>query len=45
MLILHDALGYEHNEIAAIAGCSAGNSKSQLHKARARMRALLQESA
>jgi RNA polymerase sigma-70 factor (ECF subfamily) len=45
MLILHDALGYEHNEIAVIAGCSAGNSKSQLHKARARMRALLQESA
>jgi RNA polymerase sigma-70 factor, ECF subfamily len=45
MLVLHDALGYEHNEIAAIVSCSVGNSKSQLHKARARMRALLQEFA
>jgi len=34
--------GYEHNEIAAIRGCSLGNSKSQLHKARARLRQLLQ---
>jgi len=28
--------GYEHNEIADIMGCSVGNSKSQLHKARTR---------
>jgi RNA polymerase sigma-70 factor, ECF subfamily len=41
MLVLHDMLGYEHNEIALIVKCSAGNSKSQLHKARVRMRALL----
>jgi RNA polymerase sigma-70 factor, ECF subfamily len=41
MLLLHDMLGYEHNEIALIVKCSEGNSKSQLHKARVRMRALL----
>jgi RNA polymerase sigma-70 factor (ECF subfamily) len=41
MLVLHDVLGYEHNEIASLANCSVGNSKSQLHKARVRMRALL----
>jgi RNA polymerase sigma-70 factor (ECF subfamily) len=41
MLVLHDVLGYEHNEIAVHVKCSVGNSKSQLHKARARMRALL----
>ena len=40
---LHDIQGYEHNEIAAIMGCSIGNSKSQLHKARMRLRELLQE--
>jgi RNA polymerase sigma-70 factor (ECF subfamily) len=37
--------GYEHNEIADIMGCSVGNSKSQLHKARTRLRELLQEEA
>jgi len=31
---LHDIFDYEHGEIAEILGCSAGNSKSQLHKAR-----------
>jgi RNA polymerase sigma-70 factor, ECF subfamily len=41
--VLHDVEGYEHNEIAALLGCSIGNSKSQLHKARARLRKLLQE--
>jgi RNA polymerase sigma-70 factor (ECF subfamily) len=41
MLVLHDLLGYEHNEIAVLVKCSAGNSKSQLHKARVRMRTLL----
>lgn len=39
---LHDIEGYEHNEIAAMMGCSVGNSKSQLHKARLKMRELLQ---
>jgi RNA polymerase sigma-70 factor (ECF subfamily) len=41
MFILHDVHGYEHNEIAQIFGCSIGNSKSQLHKARKRLRELL----
>lgn len=41
--MLHDIQGYEHNEIAEILGCSVGNSKSQLHKARMRLRELLQE--
>jgi RNA polymerase sigma-70 factor (ECF subfamily) len=41
--ILHDVQGYEHNEIAVMLGCSIGNSKSQLHKARMRLRDLLQE--
>jgi RNA polymerase sigma-70 factor (ECF subfamily) len=42
MFILHDVQGYNHEEIAEIFGCSAGNSKSQLHKARTRLRELLQ---
>lgn len=43
VFVLHDVQGYEHNEIARIMGCSIGNSKSQLHKARLRLRELLQE--
>jgi RNA polymerase sigma-70 factor, ECF subfamily len=38
MFLLHDVHGYEHNEIAELFGCSIGNSKSQLHKARKRLR-------
>jgi RNA polymerase sigma-70 factor (ECF subfamily) len=41
-LVLHDIEGYEHKEIAGMMGCSAGNSKSQLHKARMRLQNLLQ---
>jgi RNA polymerase sigma-70 factor, ECF subfamily len=41
-LLLHDVVGYQHNEIARLLGCSTGCSKSQLHKARKRMRQLLQ---
>jgi RNA polymerase sigma-70 factor, ECF subfamily len=41
--LLHDVEGYEHNEIATLLGCSIGNSKSQLHKARVRLRKLLKE--
>ena len=36
-----DVEGYNHEEIAGIFGCSVGNSKSQLHKARRRLRKLL----
>jgi len=43
VFVLHDVQGFEHNEIAGIMGCSVGNSKSQLHKARTRLRDLLQE--
>ena len=43
VFVLHDVQGYEHNEIAKIMGCSIGNSKSQLHKARVRLRELLHE--
>jgi RNA polymerase sigma-70 factor (ECF subfamily) len=41
IFVLHDVEGYEHNEIAEIIGCSIGNSKSQLHKARMKLRELL----
>lgn len=41
VLLLHDVEGYEHEEIASILGISAGTTKSQLHKARARLRKLL----
>jgi RNA polymerase sigma-70 factor, ECF subfamily len=41
MFILHDVHGYEHNEIAKMFDCSVGNSKSQLHKARKRLREVL----
>jgi RNA polymerase sigma-70 factor, ECF subfamily len=41
MFVLHDVEGYRHEEIAGILGCSVGNCKSQLHKARMRLRDLL----
>jgi RNA polymerase sigma-70 factor, ECF subfamily len=41
IFVLHDIEGYEHNEIAGLVGCSIGNSKSQLHKARMKLRDLL----
>jgi RNA polymerase sigma-70 factor (ECF subfamily) len=44
IFLLHDIEGYEHNEIAGIVGCSIGNSKSQLHKARMKLRDLLKTS-
>jgi RNA polymerase sigma-70 factor (ECF subfamily) len=37
----HDVHGLEHREIAAMEGCSLGNSKSQLHKARRALRRAL----
>jgi RNA polymerase sigma-70 factor (ECF subfamily) len=43
VFVLHDIEGYEHGEIAELTGVSVGTSKSQLHKARLRMRKLLQE--
>ena len=40
--MLHDIEGLQHEEIATILGVRVGTSKSQLHKARARMRELLE---
>lgn len=41
IFVLHDILGYEHQDIAEILGCSVGNGKSQLHKARRKLRKVL----
>ena len=43
MFILHYVQGLSHSEIAQMFGCSVGNSKSQVHKARLRLRGLLQK--
>lgn len=45
VFILHDIEGFEHEEVARILGCSVGTSKSQLHKARHKLRKLLQKQA
>jgi RNA polymerase sigma-70 factor (ECF subfamily) len=44
MFILHQVEGYEHREIAEMLGCSVGNSKSQLHRAKLRIRERLARS-
>lgn len=44
IFLLHEVEGYEHPEIAEMLGCSVGNSKSQLHKAKLRIRELLAQS-
>ena len=44
VLILHDVEGYTHEEIGNVLGVSTGTSKSQLFKARAKMRDLLRPS-
>ena len=41
VFILHDVEGFEHDQIGKILGCAVGTSKSQLHKARQRLRQLL----
>jgi RNA polymerase sigma-70 factor (ECF subfamily) len=41
IFVLHEVEGYEHQEIAELLGCSVGNSKSQLHNAKLRIRELL----
>lgn len=43
VFVLHDVEGYEHGEIARMLGCSVGTSKSQLHKARMKLRGLLKQ--
>jgi RNA polymerase sigma-70 factor (ECF subfamily) len=41
VFVLHDVEGHEHEEVARLLGCSVGTSKSQLHKARMKLRNLL----
>ena len=41
VVILHDIQGFEHEEIARMLGCATGTTKSQLHKARRKLRRLL----
>jgi RNA polymerase sigma-70 factor (ECF subfamily) len=43
VFVLHDVEGLQHFEIANLLGCSIGTSKSQLHKARMKMRRLLRQ--
>ena len=45
VFILHDVEGYEHEQICQMLGCAIGTSKSQLHKARMRLRGLLTRGA
>jgi RNA polymerase sigma-70 factor, ECF subfamily len=45
IFLLHEVEGYEHQEIAEMLGCCVGNSKSQLHKAKLRIRQGLVRSA
>ncbi len=44
IFLLHEVEGYEHQEIAKLLDCSVGNSKSQLHKAKLRIREFLNHS-
>ena len=41
VFLLHDVEGYEHEEVARLLKISVGTSKSQLHKARLKLRGLL----
>ena len=41
VFLLHDVEGFDHGEVAAVLGISEGTSKSQVHKARVKLRAIL----
>ena len=45
VFVLHDVEGFEHEEVARKMGISVGTSKSQLHKARLKLRKLLKKKA
>jgi RNA polymerase sigma-70 factor (ECF subfamily) len=42
VLVMHDLEGYRHREIAQLLGVSEGTSKAQLHRARTRLKEMLQ---
>jgi RNA polymerase sigma-70 factor (ECF subfamily) len=41
VFVLHDVEGFEHHEVGEMLGISEGTSKSQVHKARSKLRAIL----
>jgi RNA polymerase sigma-70 factor (ECF subfamily) len=41
VFLMHEVKGYDHGEIARLLSCSIGNSKSQLHRAKSKMRELM----
>ncbi len=43
VFVLHDVEGHEHEEIARMLGVAVGTSKSQLHKARMKLRTLINQ--
>jgi RNA polymerase sigma-70 factor, ECF subfamily len=43
IFVLREVYGFEHEEVARILGCSVGTSKSQLHKARLKLRKLIEK--
>lgn len=45
VFVLHDVEGHEHDEIAKMLGVAVGTSKSQLHKARMKLRSILKKQA
>ncbi|HYH86947.1 MAG TPA: sigma-70 family RNA polymerase sigma factor [Pyrinomonadaceae bacterium] len=45
VFVLHDVEGYEHYEVAQMLGIAEGTSKSQLHKARLKLRQLIKQQA
>jgi len=45
VFVLHDVEGHEHGEVAEMLGISEGTSKSQLHKARLKLRGLIRQQA
>jgi RNA polymerase sigma-70 factor (ECF subfamily) len=45
VFLLHDIAGFEHEQIGKILGCAVGTSKSQLHKARMKLRWFLSKRA
>ena len=43
VLLLHDVEGHTHDEIGTLLGISSGTSKSQLHRARKRLRQVFEQ--